>query len=90
MQEFDIWEKWNSYLLHRSEQLNHSITQLYVDSNAKLYQLFQEEMNRAIYEWNALQFQKMAAEWSGWWLGERKSDSIPLFPFNPVARAFSI
>lgn len=63
MQQDELWQEWNRYLLGRTEHLNQAITELCFQNQAKICQLFQEEIQRGIYEWNCLQFQKMMADW---------------------------
>lgn len=63
MQQCDLWQEWNNYLLSRAEHISQEIAALCLENNTRLFQLFQEEFSRGLYEWNCLQFQKMASDW---------------------------
>lgn len=65
VEKFDIWQHWNQYLCLRAEHLSHVVPQ--IESYTRLYNLMQEEVSRATYEWNWLQYQKLFSDWQDQW-----------------------
>lgn len=63
MQDFDMWQEWNNYLLGRAEHLTQALPKICLDSQSQLCSLVQQELNQAMQEWQWLQCQKMASEW---------------------------
>ena len=66
-QKIDVWQHWHNYLYERMLHLNNSVPQAYQDCFTTLHSIMQEEMGRAVYEWNWLQFQKVFDDWQGQW-----------------------
>lgn len=66
--KLDIWQQWNQYLCDRSEHLSRAVPKIYSDCYASLYSMMQEEITRAVYEWNWLQFQKLFSDWQDQWV----------------------
>lgn len=64
MQQNDMWQEWNGYLMGRTAEFSQSVTQIYVETYGKLFSLVQEEMQRGVCEWNCLQFQKTMSDWT--------------------------